>query len=63
MAEHRGKGVFTSLVARRLADGRASGDRAAAIQAMRATSAPICARLGFRELCPLELWSWSPSPG
>jgi hypothetical protein len=57
LAEHRGKGTFRSLVARRIADARAAGATIAAIQAMRATSAPICARLGFREVCSLELWA------
>jgi GNAT superfamily N-acetyltransferase len=57
LAEHRGHGVYTALVARRLADARADGLTAAIIQADRATSAPICAKLGFREVCALELFA------
>jgi hypothetical protein len=57
LAEHRGHGLYTALVARRLADARADGRTAAVIQADRATSAPICARLGFRELCGLEVFA------
>jgi GNAT superfamily N-acetyltransferase len=60
LPEQRGKGVYTSLVARRLADARQDGIEAAVIQAVRSTSAPICARLGFRELCGLELYAWLP---
>ena len=58
--EARGHGVYTTLVKRRLDDARADGREAAVIQADRNTSAPICARLGFRELCSLELFAWAP---
>src|SRR5437667_245607 len=58
----RGRGIYTSLVARRLADARAAGADAAVIQAVRGTSAPVCARLGFKEVVPLEFYAWVP-PG
>jgi hypothetical protein len=58
----RGRGIYTSLVARRLADARAAGADAAVIQAVRGTSAPVCANLGFREVLPLEFYAWVP-PG
>jgi GNAT superfamily N-acetyltransferase len=57
LAEHRGHGLYSALVARRLADARADGRAAAVIQADRATSAPICAKLGFKELCSLEVFA------
>ncbi|HEV8470154.1 MAG TPA: hypothetical protein VGR46_11140 [Candidatus Limnocylindria bacterium] len=57
--EHRGKGLYTALVARRLADARADGRTAAVIQGDRKTSAPICAKLGFQELCGLEFFASS----
>jgi len=57
LEEHRGHGLYTALVARRLADARADGRTAAIIQADRKTSAPICARLGFREICGLEIFA------
>lgn len=57
LPEHRGHGTYTALVARRLADARADGRTAAVIQAVRSTSAPICAKLGFRELCGLEIFA------
>ena len=60
LAEQRGHGVYTALVARRLADARADGRAAAIIQADRDTSAPICAKLGFRELCGLEIFAAGP---
>jgi GNAT superfamily N-acetyltransferase len=56
LEEYRGHGLYTALVARRLADARADGRTAAVIQADRNTSAPICAKLGFREICGLELF-------
>lgn len=58
----RGRGIYTSLVARRLADARAAGADAAIIQAVRGTSAPMCAKLGFKETLPLEFYAWIP-PG
>ena len=57
LEEHRGHGLYTALVARRLADARADGRTAAIIQADRKTSAPICAKLGFREICGLEIFA------
>jgi hypothetical protein len=58
----RGRGIYTSLVARRLADARAAGAEAAVIQAVRGTSAPVCANLGFKEILPLDFYAWVP-PG
>jgi GNAT superfamily N-acetyltransferase len=58
--EARGRGIYSALVKRRLADARADGREAAVIQADRDTSAPICAKLGFRELCSLEVYGWMP---
>ncbi|HEV8230218.1 MAG TPA: GNAT family N-acetyltransferase [Candidatus Limnocylindria bacterium] len=62
LPEFRGRGLYSALVARRLADARADGRRAAVIQAVRSTSAPICAKLGFREVCGLELYAWAGAP-
>jgi len=57
---YRGRGVYTSLVSRRLADAYADGARAAVIQAVRDTSAPICQKLGFVELCNMDWYIWVP---
>ncbi|HYT12596.1 MAG TPA: hypothetical protein VEL12_07395 [Candidatus Nitrosopolaris sp.] len=62
LGDLRGRGVYTSLVARRLADARAAGADAAVIQAVRGTSAPVCAKLGFQEILPLDFYAWVP-PG
>lgn len=62
VSDLRGRGVYTSLVARRLADARAAGADAAVIQAVRGTSAPVCANLGFKEILPLDFYAWVP-PG
>ena len=61
LPEERRNGIYAALVKRRLDDARADGAEAAIIQADRDTSAPICAKLGFRELCGLELYVWTPS--
>jgi GNAT superfamily N-acetyltransferase len=57
LKDYRGRGLYSALVARRLADARADGRTAAVIQADRRTSAPICAKLGFREICGLEIFA------
>ena len=62
LPEHRGRGIYSALVAKRLADARAGGRTAAVIQAVRSTSAPIAAKLGFREVCGLEFYSWEGAP-
>jgi hypothetical protein len=58
--KHRGRGIYTSLLARRLNDARKGGAEAAVIQAILTTSAPICRRLGFTEVCDLQFYTWSP---
>ncbi len=60
LEEHRGRGIYRSLVRRRLEDVRGEGIEAAVIQAVRSTSAPICRSLGFEEVCSQELYAWSP---
>lgn len=60
LTEYRGRGIYTSLVARRLADARRDGMQAAVVQAVRTSSAPICRKLGFRELTNLDWYAWRP---
>lgn len=62
LPEHRGRGIYSALVAKRLVDAHADGRRAAVIQAVRSTSAPIAAKLGFREVCGLEFYAWEGAP-
>lgn len=54
--EFRGRGVYQALVAWRLERLRERGVPWAAIQAVLETSAPICRRLGFEEVCRLEIY-------
>jgi GNAT superfamily N-acetyltransferase len=61
LEEYRGHGLYTALVAQRLADARADGRTSAIVQADRKTSAPICAKLGFRELCGLDIFVSGPA--
>jgi N-acetylglutamate synthase-like GNAT family acetyltransferase len=56
LPDFRGYGIYTTLIARRLADAHQDGIEAAVIQAVRATSAPICRKLGFVEIMPMELY-------
>jgi len=47
LPQHRGRGVYRSLIAARLALARARGVRLATCQALADTSAPILTRMGF----------------
>ena len=56
----RGRITKMSHPVANLADARADGRTTAVVQADLKTSAPICAKLGFRELCGLEIFVSTP---
>lgn len=58
--KHRRRGVYRSLVARRIVDARAAGAQAIVTQANRESSAPILRRLGFDEVCVMDMYAWLP---
>lgn len=53
---YRGRGIYTSMVAKRLDDALARGATTAIIQSDPKTSAPICAKLGFEHICSLDIY-------
>lgn len=61
MPEHRRKGAYAELFRQRLVDARSAGIEKFLIQSSRDSSYSTCLRLGFEEICPLELYQWSPS--
>ena len=56
--EHRGQGIYTAMMAKRLADARAMGKDTAVLQGDRKTSAPICVKLGFKDVCSIDYYLW-----
>lgn len=56
----QGQGFYQALLAHRLREARHRGAEAAVMQAVRATSAPIAIRSGFREVCEIEVFTWHP---
>lgn len=52
----RGRGVYRQMIRARLEALRSEGCDLAVVTARRSTSAPICARLGFEELCAIEVY-------
>jgi GNAT superfamily N-acetyltransferase len=58
LEEHRGHGIYTAMMAARVAEARAMGKEAAVLQGDRKTSAPICVKLGFEEVCSIDLYVW-----
>ena len=59
LTDYRGHGIYTAMVAARVADARALGKEAAVLQGDRKTSAPICVKLGFSEVCSVDLYVWA----
>ncbi len=57
---YRGRGVYKSLISHRLARARENRATSVLVLATRNGSMPICSRFGFREICPLDLYSWKP---
>jgi hypothetical protein len=53
---YRGRGSYSALVKRRLADARADGMETAYIQAVQTTSSPICRRMGFEPLGTIAIF-------
>lgn len=58
LPEYRGRGIYTSLVSKRLEDACADGMHVAIMQADMETSAPICMKLGFKKLCDMAIYVW-----
>lgn len=54
--KYRGHGIYTAMMAKRLADAHVAGKDTAVLQADRKTSAPICTKLGFKELCSIDFY-------
>lgn len=58
LPEFRGRGIYTSLMAKRLQDARADGMQVAIMQGDIDTSAPICMKLGFQKVCDMAIYAW-----
>jgi len=56
----RRRGCYAGLLEARLRDAAKDGAKAAVIQAVRDTSAPICRKQGFRDLCDVQMFIWAP---
>jgi predicted GNAT family acetyltransferase len=54
----RGKGIYTSLVAARIADANAMGMETAVIQAIKSTSMPICQKMGFIKISDIDSYAY-----
>ncbi len=56
LPEYRGKGIYQSLVLKRLKDAYEEGAHTAIMQAVKQTSAPICERMGFEVVCDIDFY-------
>ena len=61
LSQCRGNGIYTSMMAARLAEAYALGKDTAVLQGDRMSSAPIAAKLGFEEVCSIDFYSWGSS--
>jgi GNAT superfamily N-acetyltransferase len=60
LPEYRGRGVYRTMVAHRLAVARATGCTGAVVQAVTDTSAPVLTRLGFEAVGRFAAYTASP---
>ncbi len=58
----RGRGFYTSMLARRLNDAHADGIEKLIVLADRISSAPICKKTGFVKACSMDIYTWMPKP-
>lgn len=58
LPDFRRKGVYRSMIAKRLADARDDGMRSAIVTSIRGTSTSSLAAFGFREFCNLTAYKW-----
>ncbi|MBU0983686.1 MAG: GNAT family N-acetyltransferase, partial [candidate division Zixibacteria bacterium] len=59
LEDYRGRGIYTALLERRLADVRADGLEATIILADHSTSASICSHAGLTKACELGFHYWT----
>ncbi len=62
MPTFRGRGFYTSMLAKRLNDARAEGIEKLIVLADRTSSAPICKKTGFVKACSMEIYTCMPEP-
>jgi N-acetylglutamate synthase-like GNAT family acetyltransferase len=60
LPEHRGRGIYRAMIARRLADARHAGMEVAIVVADQTTSAAVCAEVGFVRACRMQRYVWEP---
>ena len=58
LPSYRGKGIYRSMVSKRLEDARMNGIEFLIIHALARTSAPICERIGFKRVCKFDLYGY-----
>ena len=58
VGDFRRKGIYTKLVAARIADACDMGMETAVIQAINSTSMPICQKIGFQKISDIDLYAY-----
>lgn len=56
----RRRGIYRRLLQYRMIEAARRGCRYVAMQAVAGTSAPICRRMGFTEVCTIDSYEWYP---
>ncbi|MCL4333563.1 MAG: GNAT family N-acetyltransferase [Candidatus Thermoplasmatota archaeon] len=55
----RGRGIYKSMVWKRLEDAKYNGLEFLIIHALEETSAPICEKIGFRKICSISFYGYN----
>jgi len=58
LEEYRGRGLYTALMAHRLAAARRDNIEAVIVLADSTTSGPICKKIGFKKACDVHVYVW-----
>ena len=58
VSSYRGRGIYRSMISKRLEDAKKNGIESLIIHALGKTSAPICEKIGFRRVCQLDLYGY-----
>jgi len=62
LPSYRGKGIYKSMISKRMQDAIKNGIEYFIIHALKGTSGPICERVGFKRICQLDFYGYKIEP-
>lgn len=62
LPSYRGKGIYKSMISKRMQDAIKNGIEYFIIHALKGTSGPICEKVGFKRICQLDFYGYKIEP-